>query len=56
MGPGGWAVINDPLPPCHKREKEIKELLDWGLDTTNSPMVGGAPGYGFHPLPGPFRE
>ena len=23
---------------------------------TNSPMVGGAPGYGFHPLAGSSRE
>ena len=30
--------------------------LVWGLDKINSPVVGGAPGYGFHLLPGPFRE
>ena len=48
MRPGGWSVINDPLPSQHKRE-----LLDWGLDTTNSPMVHGAPGYGFYPTQDP---
>ena len=24
-------------------------MILWGLDTTNSPVVGGTPGYGFHP-------
>ena len=23
----------------------------WGLETTSSPVVGGAPGYGFHHIP-----
>ena len=27
--------------------------LGLGSPTNNSPMVGDAPGYGFHPLPGP---
>ena len=40
--PEGWSVIDYPL-----------ESLDVGLDTTNSPVVGGAPVHGFHPLPGP---
>ena len=26
------------------------ESLDWGRDTTNRHVVGGVPGYGFHPL------
>ena len=34
------------LPPWHKRGNKI-ESLGWGLPTNNSPVVGGAPGYGF---------
>ena len=32
--------------------KQNRESLDWGLDTTNSPVIGGAPGYVLHPPPG----
>ena len=28
------------------------ESLDWSVDTTNTPVVRGAPRYGFHLLPG----
>ena len=59
MGPGEWSVLNDPLPPWYKGGGGggVRVLnLDCGLDTTNSPVVGGAPGYGFHPLPVPYRE
>ena len=29
-----------------------KESLDWGRPIVDSSVVGGAPGYGFHSLPG----
>ena len=43
MGRGGWSVINNP--------QTKQEFLDWGLPTTNSPVVGGAPGYGLQDPP-----
>ena len=44
---GGWFIIKDP---------QTKQYLDWGVHTTNIPVVDGASGYGFHRLPGPSRE
>ena len=44
LGSGGWSIINDL--------QTKRESLDWGLSTTNSPVVGGASGYEFHPLQG----
>ena len=38
VGPGGWSVI-----------MILEQILGLGSPSTNSPMVGGAPGYGFHP-------
>ena len=49
MGLGGWSVINDPLPPGHKRGK------DKGIHTTNCHIIDGATGYGFNILSGPIR-
>ena len=31
-----------------QRIKGDKESLDWGLDTTTSPVLGGSRWYGFH--------
>ena len=46
---GFWVIIDTPHPACRKGD-----LV--GKTTINSPVVGGVPGYGFHPLPGPSRE
>ena len=45
MGLRRWSIINDPLPGI----TGDKEFLDWELDTPNSPVLGGALEYGFHP-------
>ena len=42
--------INDPLPPQHRGSEES---LDWGLDTMDSPVVGGALGMDFVPTQDP---
>ena len=49
-GPGHSGFINDP--------QTKQESMDGGLPNTNTnrPVVGGAPGYEFHALPGPFME
>ena len=36
--------------------KQNKESLDWGFSTINSPVVGGAPGYGLLRWPISFHE
>ena len=48
VGPGGWSAINVL--------QTKQESLAWGIRIVNSPVVGGAPGYKFHSLPGPSKE
>ena len=49
MGLGGWSVINDPLPPEHKRGKGK------GIHATNCHIIDSAPGYEFNILSGHIR-
>ena len=55
-----WVITDTPHPACRKRQHGAWRVLRYkwslGLDKTNSPVVGGAPGFGFHPLPGPSRK
>ena len=56
-----WIIIGTPHPVCRKRRfggasrvvryklSSNKTVLELGYPTNNSPVVGGAPGYGFHP-------
>ena len=40
----------------NNRQPSNKTVLELGSPTTKRPVVVCAPGYGFHPLPGPSRE
>ena len=49
---GAWRVVCYVMYDPQTKQ----ESLDWDLPAINSPVVGGAPGYGFHHLPGPSIE